>query len=40
MVQLPSEPYTAFNMLDAHAKLKGMELPSKDTTAKWTHNSS
>lgn len=40
MAQLPSEPYTAFNMLDAHAKLKGMELPSKDTTAKWTHNSS
>jgi TolA-binding protein len=40
MARLPSEPYTAFNMLDAHAQANGMELPSKDTTTKWTHNSS
>lgn len=39
MAQLPKEPYTAFNMLDAHAQSKGMELPSKDTTVKWTHHS-
>ena len=40
MAKLPSEPFVAFNMLDAHAQSKGMELPSKDTTVKWTHKSS
>ena len=40
MAKLPSEPFVAFNMLDAHAQSKGMELPGKDTTVKWTHKSS
>lgn len=40
MAGLPSEPYTAFNMMEAHAISKDMDLPSKDTTVKWTHKSS
>lgn len=35
MSQLPPEPFTAFNMMEAYANSNGKEIPSKDTIAKW-----
>lgn len=35
MADLPPEPFTAFNMMDAHATQKSKEIPSKHTIADW-----
>lgn len=35
MADLPPEPFTAFNMMDAHATQNGKEIPSKHTIADW-----
>lgn len=35
MADLPDEPYTAFNMMEAHADLKGLKIPSKTPVADW-----
>lgn len=35
MADLPSEPFTAFNMLEACANKEGKEIPSKHTVADW-----
>lgn len=35
MAGLPPEPFTAFNMMDAHATQNGKEIPSKHTIADW-----
>ncbi len=35
MADLPGEPYTAFNMMEAHADLKGLKIPSKTPVADW-----
>lgn len=35
MADLPDEPYTAFNMMEAHADSKGLKIPSKTPVADW-----
>ena len=35
MAELPKEPYTSYNMLEAHANLKNLKLPSKGPVADW-----
>lgn len=35
MAGLPPEPFTAFNMMDAHATQNSKEIPSKHTIADW-----
>lgn len=35
MADLPGEPYAAFNMMEAHADLKGLKIPSKTPVADW-----
>lgn len=39
MAELPDEPFTAFNMIQAHANSIGLEVPEKDTTAGWLRDS-
>lgn len=39
MAELPDEPFTAFNMIQAHANSIGLEVPEKDTTAGWLKDS-
>ncbi|ENV06148.1 hypothetical protein F967_01118 [Acinetobacter sp. CIP 102637] len=35
MADLPDEPYTAFNMMEAHADSKGLKIPSKTPVTDW-----
>ena len=35
MAGLPPEPFTAFNMMEAHATQNSKEIPKKDTTTDW-----
>lgn len=39
MASLPCEPFTAFNMIEAHATSKQMEIPSQNVVAEWIQKS-
>ncbi|WP_278492015.1 hypothetical protein [Acinetobacter gyllenbergii] len=35
MADLSDQPYTAFSMMEAHARLKNLDIPSKTPVAEW-----